>query len=58
MPYRRNGLRRGETNGFREFGGPDVLRVLELPELQACPGEVRIRVHAAAVNPTGSIGDL
>jgi NADPH:quinone reductase-like Zn-dependent oxidoreductase len=38
--------------GFHEFGGPDVLRVLDLPEPQAGPGEVRIRVHAAAVNPT------
>ncbi|MEU7636669.1 NADP-dependent oxidoreductase [Streptomyces sp. NPDC039016] len=38
--------------GVEEFGGPEVLRVLELPEPQAGPGEVRIRVHAAAVNPT------
>ncbi|MGW5385329.1 NADP-dependent oxidoreductase [Nocardia sp. NPDC003963] len=38
--------------GIHEFGGPDVLRVLDLPEPQAGPGEVRIRVHAAAVNPT------
>ncbi|MFE6777240.1 zinc-binding alcohol dehydrogenase family protein [Streptomyces sp. NPDC057702] len=38
--------------GVEEFGGPEVLRVLELPEPQAGPGEVRIRVRAAAVNPT------
>ncbi|MEV7937764.1 NADP-dependent oxidoreductase [Kitasatospora sp. NPDC088264] len=38
--------------GVYDFGGPDVLRVLRLPEPQAGPGEVRIRVHAAAVNPT------
>jgi NADPH:quinone reductase len=38
--------------GIRNFGGPDVLEVLDLPEPQAGPGEVRIRVHAAAVNPT------
>ncbi|MFF4182747.1 zinc-binding alcohol dehydrogenase family protein [Streptomyces sp. NPDC001691] len=38
--------------GIDEFGGPEVLRVVELPEPQAGPGEVRIRVHAAAVNPT------
>lgn len=38
--------------GVYEFGGPEALRVLELPEPQAGPGEVRIRVHAAAVNPT------
>ncbi|MFI2026707.1 NADP-dependent oxidoreductase [Streptomyces buecherae] len=37
--------------GVDEFGGPEALRALELPEPQAGPGEVRIRVHAAAVNP-------
>lgn len=35
-----------------DFGGPEVLRVIELPEVHAGPGEVRIRVHAATVNPT------
>ncbi|QDQ09237.1 NADP-dependent oxidoreductase [Streptomyces spectabilis] len=34
------------------FGGPEVLEALDLPEPQAGPGEVRIRVRAAAVNPT------
>jgi NADPH:quinone reductase len=38
--------------GVTEFGGPDVLHVTELPDPQAGPGELRIRVHAAAVNPT------
>ncbi|MFE0173162.1 NADP-dependent oxidoreductase [Streptomyces sp. NPDC059002] len=38
--------------GVLDFGGPDVLRAVELPEPEAGPGEVRIRVHAAAVNPT------
>ncbi|MFI6348685.1 NADP-dependent oxidoreductase [Streptomyces sp. NPDC050560] len=38
--------------GLTTFGGPDVLEVLDLPEPQAGPGEVRLRVHAAAVNPT------
>ena len=38
--------------GVFEFGGPDVLEVVEVPEVHAWPGEVRIRVHAAAVNPT------
>jgi NADPH2:quinone reductase len=37
--------------GYTEFGGPDVLRVLELPEPHAGPGQVRVRVQAAAVNP-------
>ncbi|MBZ5714835.1 quinone oxidoreductase family protein [Nannocystis pusilla] len=35
-----------------EFGGPEVLKVVELPEPRPGAGEVRIRVHAAAVNPT------
>src|SRR5919109_1431576 len=37
---------------FRQFGGPEVLEVSELPEPQPGPGEVRIRVAAATVNPT------
>jgi NADPH:quinone reductase len=35
-----------------EYGGPDALQVLDLPDPQAGPGQVRIRVHAAAVNAT------
>ncbi|UQA60468.1 NADP-dependent oxidoreductase [Polyangium aurulentum] len=35
-----------------EFGGPEVLKIIELPEPRPGAGEVRIRVHAAAVNPT------
>ena len=38
--------------GIFEFGGPEVLRVIELPETHAAAGEVRIHVRAAAVNPT------
>ena len=38
--------------GVIEFGGPEALKVVELPEVHPGPGEVRIRVHAAAVNPT------
>lgn len=38
--------------GVVEYGGPEVLRVLELPDPKAGPGEIRIRVRAAAVNPT------
>ena len=37
--------------GVIEFGGPEVLRVVDLPEVHAGPGEVRIRVRAATVNP-------
>ena len=36
--------------GVTEFGG--TLQALDLPEPHAGPREVRIRVHAAAVNPT------
>ncbi|HET8602164.1 MAG TPA: NADP-dependent oxidoreductase [Segeticoccus sp.] len=38
--------------GVMEFGGPDALAVHEVPEPHAGPGEVRIRVRAATVNPT------
>lgn len=38
--------------GVTEFGGPDALHIVELPDPQAGPGEMRIRVHAATVNPT------
>lgn len=38
--------------GLYEFGGPEVLRVVDLPEGHAAAGEVRIRVHASTVNPT------
>ncbi|MFF4410519.1 NADP-dependent oxidoreductase [Streptomyces sp. NPDC001262] len=41
--------------GFEEFGGPEVLRVLDLPEPEAGPGQVRIRVRTAAVNPTDTL---
>src|SRR5258708_20386601 len=38
--------------GVTQFGGPDVLHVVELADCEAGPGQVRIRVRAAAVNPT------
>jgi NADPH2:quinone reductase len=38
--------------GLTEFGEPEVLRVFDVPEPTPGVGEVRIRVHAAAVNPT------
>lgn len=38
--------------GVMEFGGPEALQVVEVPEEHAGPGEVRLRVHAATVNPT------
>ena len=33
------------------FGGPDVLELREVPEPHAGPGEVRVRVTAAGLNP-------
>jgi NADPH2:quinone reductase len=41
--------------GLIEFGGPEVLRVIDLPDPVPGPGEVRIRVHTAAVNPTDTL---
>ena len=38
--------------GLFKQGGPEVLEVVDLPEVHAGPGEVRLRVHAATVNPT------
>ncbi|WP_182546532.1 NADP-dependent oxidoreductase [Halosaccharopolyspora lacisalsi] len=38
--------------GVTEFGGPEALDVVEAPEQHAGPGEVRISVRAATVNPT------
>jgi NADPH:quinone reductase len=38
--------------GVTEFGGPGALHVVELSDREAGSGEVRIRVRAAAVNPT------
>ncbi|MFC4912811.1 NADP-dependent oxidoreductase [Actinomadura gamaensis] len=37
--------------GFSEPGGPDVLRILEVATPEAGPGEVRVRVKAAGVQP-------
>jgi NADPH:quinone reductase-like Zn-dependent oxidoreductase len=36
---------------FSEFGGPEVLRTMELPTPSAGPGQVRVRVKAAGVQP-------
>jgi len=41
--------------GFSEFGGPEVLRIIDVPEVHAGVGEVRIRNLAATVNPTDLI---
>ncbi|MGW5867930.1 NADP-dependent oxidoreductase [Streptomyces sp. NPDC055239] len=36
---------------FAEFGGPDVLQLLEVEEPHPGPGQIRIAVRAAGVNP-------
>ncbi len=36
---------------YEKFGGPEVLEVREVPEPHAGPGEVRVRVAAAGLNP-------
>ncbi len=41
--------------GVNSYGGPDALEVVELPEPHAGRGEVRLRVRAAAVNPTDTL---
>ncbi len=35
----------------REFGGPEVMRLEEMADLQPGPGQVVVRVHAVGVNP-------
>ena len=37
---------------YTSTGGPEALRVVERPIRQPGPGEVRVRVHRAGVNPT------
>jgi NADPH:quinone reductase-like Zn-dependent oxidoreductase len=36
---------------FDEFGGPDVMHVVEEPAAEPAAGEVRVRIEAFAVNP-------
>ena len=41
--------------GVRSWGGPEKLEVVEVPAPHAGPGEVRLHVHAAGVNPTDTM---
>lgn len=36
---------------FESFGGPEVLELRDVPDPQAGPGEVRVRVSTASLNP-------
>jgi NADPH:quinone reductase len=35
----------------QQFGGPEVLKIENIPDLQPGPGQVLVKVHAAGVNP-------
>lgn len=41
--------------GLMTHGGPEVLDVVDVPEAHAGPGQVRIKIFAAAVNPTDTM---
>ncbi|MBT5498500.1 MAG: NADP-dependent oxidoreductase [Alphaproteobacteria bacterium] len=43
------------AGGLMTHGGPEVLQVVDVPEVHAGPGQVRLRIHAAAVNPTDTM---
>lgn len=36
---------------FSEFGGPEVLQLVELPDPHPAAGQVRVKVQAAGINP-------
>lgn len=40
-----------KTMTIQEYGGPEVLRPADLPTPEPAEGEVRVRVHAAGINP-------
>jgi NADPH2:quinone reductase len=44
--------------GVTEFGGPEALHLVDVPEEHAGPGQVRLRVTAATVNPTDTYAVL
>ena len=37
---------------FSEFGGPEVLEIVDIPDPHPGPGEIRVAVRAAGVNPS------
>ena len=37
-----------------EFGGPEVMKLEEVPDLKPGPGQVVVQIHAAGVNPVES----
>jgi NADPH:quinone reductase-like Zn-dependent oxidoreductase len=51
-PGRSDGLMKAV--GFTEFGGPEVLKVLEVDDPHAGAGEVRVKVEAFDVTPANT----
>jgi NADPH:quinone reductase-like Zn-dependent oxidoreductase len=43
------------ASAFYRYGPPEVLEMVELPDLTAQPGQVRVRVEAASVNPADTL---
>src|SRR4051794_31267767 len=41
--------------GVTTYGGPEALHAVQLPEPHAGAGRVRVRVHAAGVNPVDAM---
>ena len=41
--------------GLKTHGGPEVLEILEVPESRAGQGQIRLKIFAAAVNPTDTM---
>jgi NADPH:quinone reductase-like Zn-dependent oxidoreductase len=37
---------------YRQFGGPEVLKIVDLPDPHAGSGQIRVAVRAVGVNPT------
>lgn len=37
--------------GLNSYGGPEVLHLVELPDPHPAPGQVRVKVRAAGINP-------
>jgi NADPH:quinone reductase-like Zn-dependent oxidoreductase len=50
QPERYDRSERMKAARFSQFGGPEVLEIVDLPDPHAGPGEVRIAVRAAGVN--------
>ncbi len=45
-------MRQGRAVVYSRQGGPEVLELVERPVPEPAPGEVRVRIHRAGVNPT------